>query len=155
MNTNINQSLASVQKTFESNAAKFAPATMQEAFQPMMDNAKAWGDLLQQQAQASQSAVAETFEAFKNVKEPQAAMEIMGTFAQTLLQLTSKNMKDTVALSVSQFKGNVSSLEKTLPASEAVTSIANSMKDSATQMETSVESSVNEGAAAIKKVRVS
>ena len=155
MNTNINQSLASVQKTFESNAAKFAPAAMQEAFQPMMDNAKAWGDLLQQQAQASQSAVAETFEAFKNVKEPQAAMEIMGTFAQTLLQLTSKNMKDTVALSVSQFKGNVTSMEKTMPASEAMTSIANNMKDAASKMESSVETSVNEGAAAVKKARFS
>ena len=152
---NINQSFESVQKSIQSSTEKFTPEAMQEAFQPVMNNMKAWGELVQQQAQASQSALTETFEAFKNVKEPQAAMEIMGTFAQTMMEMTSKNMKDTVALSVSQFKGNVSSLEKTLPASEAVTSIANSMKDSATQMETSVESSVNEGAAAIKKVRVS
>ena len=47
----------------------------------------------------------------------------------------------------------MSSLEKTLPASEAVTSIANSMKDSASQMESTVESSVNEGVAAAKKAR--
>ena len=133
--------------------ANQANETVKAFIGPLAVSAKAWGDLLQQQAQASQSAVAETFEAFKNVKEPQAAMEIMGTFAQTLLQLTSKNMKDTVALSVSQFKGNVSSLEKTLPASEAVTSIANSMKDSASQMESTVESSVNEGVAAAKKAR--
>ena len=55
--------------------------------------------------------------------------------------------------SAKEFKGNVSSLEKTLPASEAVTSIANSMKDSASQMESTVESSVNEGVAAAKKAR--
>ena len=150
----MNKSIASAQKTFESNAEKFAPAAIQEAVQPMMNNVKAWGDLIQQQAQASQNAVAETFEAFKTVKEPQAALEVMGTLAQNLVALTSKNMKDTVALSVAQFKGNVDSLEKNLPASDAVTSIANSMKDSASKMESSMESSVNEGAAAVKKARV-
>ncbi len=152
---NMNQNFESAQKSIQSSAEKFTPEAMQEAFQPIMNNMKAWGELVQQQAQASQTVVTETFEAFKNVKEPQAALEIMGTFAQNLVEMTSKNLKETVALSVSQFKGNVDSMQKNLPASDAVTSIANSMKDSATQMETSVESSVNEGAAAIKKVRVS
>ena len=152
---NINQSIESVQKTFEANAQKFTPAAMQQAFEPLMGSAKAWSDLLQQQAQASQNAVAETFEAFKNVKEPQAALEIMGTFSQTLMALASKNMKDTVALSVSQFKNNVSTMEKNLPASDAVTSIANSIKDSASQMESTVESTVNDSAAALKKTRIS
>ena len=152
---NMNQTFESAQKSIQSSAEKFTPEAMQEAFQPIMNNMKAWGELVQQQAQASQTVVTETFEAFKNVKEPQAALEIMGTFAQNLVEMTSKNLKETVALSVSQFKGNVDSMQKNLPASDAVTSIANSMKDSATQMETSVESSVNEGAAAIKKVRVS
>ena len=152
---NINQSIQSAQKTLESSAQKFTPAAMQEAFQPLMGNAKAWGDLLQQQAQASQNAVSETFEAFKNVKEPQAALEAMGTFAQTLMAMASKNMKDTVALSVSQFKSNVTTLEKNLPASDAVTSIANSMKDSASQLESTVESTVNDSAAAAKKARTS
>ena len=151
----MNQTFESAQKSIQSSAEKFTPEAMQEAFQPIMNNMKAWGELVQQQAQASQTVVTETFEAFKNVKEPQAALEIMGTFAQNLVEMTSKNLKETVALSVSQFKGNVDSMQKNLPASDAVTSIANSMKDSATQMETSVESSVNEGAAAIKKVRVS
>ena len=151
----MNQTFESAQKSIQSSAEKFTPEAMQEAFQPIMNNMKAWGELVQQQAQASQTVVTETFEAFKNVKEPQAALEVMGTFAQNLVEMTSKNLKETVALSVSQFKGNVDSMQKNLPASDAVSSIANSMKDSATQMETSVESSVNEGAAAIKKVRVS
>ena len=152
---NMNQTFESAQKSIQSSTEKFTPEAMQEAFQPIMNNMKAWGELVQQQAQASQTVVTETFEAFKNVKEPQAALEVMGTFAQNLVEMTSKNLKETVALSVSQFKGNVDSMQKNLPASDAVSSIANSMKDSATQMETSVESSVNEGAAAIKKVRVS
>ncbi len=152
---NMNQTFESAQKSLQSSAEKFTPEAMQEAFQPFMNNMKAWGELAQQQAQASQKALTETVEAFKNVKEPQAAMEIMGTFAQTLMEMTSKNMKDTVALSVSQFKGNVTSMEKTMPASEAMTSIANNMKDAASKMESSVETSVNEGAAAVKKARFS
>ena len=150
---NMNQSFASAQKNIQASAEKFAPAAMQEAFQPVMSNAKAWGDLIQEQAQASQNVVAETFEAFKNVKEPKVAFDLMSTFAENLMALTSKNIKDTVALSVAQFKGNVTSFEKNLPASDAVTSIANSMKDSASKMESSVESSVNDGAAAVKKAR--
>lgn len=149
----INQSFESVQKTIQSSAEKLSPAAMQEALQPMMSNMKAWGDLVQAQAQASQNAVAESFEALKNVKEPQAALAAMSAFSESLMALTSKNIKDTVALSVAQFKDNVSSLEKSLPASDAVTSIAKSMKDSASQMESSVESSVNDSAAAVKKAR--
>ena len=151
---NMNQTFESAQKSIQSSAEKFTPEAMQEAFQPIMNNMKAWGELVQQQAQASQTVVTETVEAFKNVKEPQAAFDIMSTFGQNLVALTSKNLKDTVALSVAQFKGNVDSVQKSLPASDAVTNIANSMKDSATQLESSVESSVNEGAAAVKKARI-
>ena len=151
----MNQNFESAQKSIQSSAEKFTPEAMQEAFQPIMNNMKAWGELVQQQAQASQTVVTETFEAFKNVKEPQAALEIMGTFAQNLVEMTSKNLKETVALSVSQFKGNVDSMQKNLPASDAVSSISNSMKDAASKMESNVETSVNEGAAAVKKARFS
>ena len=151
---NMNQTFESAQKSIQSSAEKFTPEAMQEAFQPMMNNMKAWGELVQQQAQASQAVVTETFEAFKNVQEPQAALEIMGTFAQNMMEITSKNLKETVALSVSQFKGNVDSMQKNLPASDAVSSISNSMKDAASKMESNVETSVNEGAAAVKKARV-
>ena len=127
-----NKSFESAEKTLKSSAEKFTPAAAQEAFQPMVENLKAWGELVQEQAQASQAAVTETFEAFKSVKEPQAAFDVM---------------------SVAQFKGNVVSLENNLPASEAVTSIANGMKEAASKMESSVESSVDDGAAAVKKAR--
>ena len=112
---NMNQTFESAQKSIQSSTEKFTPEAMQEAFQPIMNNMKAWGELVQQQAQASQTVVTETFEAFKNVKEPQAALEVMGTFAQNLVEMTSKNLKETVALSVSQFKGNVDWLQKQKP----------------------------------------
>lgn len=148
-----NKSFESAAKTMKSNAEKFTPAAAQEAFQPIMDNLKAWGDLVQEQAQASQAAVAQTFEAFKGIKEPQGAFEVMKTSAENAMAMATQNFKDVIALSVSQFKGNVASLEKNLPASEAFTGIANSMKDAASSMENSLDSAMNDGTAAVKKVR--
>lgn len=149
----ITKSFESAEKTMKSSAEKFTPAAAQEAFQPMMENMKAWGDLVQEQAQASQAAVAETFEAFKDIKEPQAAFDAMSAFAENITAMFAKNIKDAVALSVAQFKGNVGALENNLPASESVTQIANGLKDAASKMEYSVGSAVNEGTAAVKKAR--
>ena len=59
------------------NAEKFNPAASQEAFKPVLDPLKAWGDLARKQAQVAQAAVAETAESFKSIKEPQAAFEAM------------------------------------------------------------------------------
>jgi hypothetical protein len=147
------KSFESAVKTMKSSAEKFSPAAAQEAFQPIMDNFKAWGDLVQEQAQASQAAVAETFEAFKGIKEPKAAFDVMTEFTQNAVARASKNIKDVVALSMAQFKGNVSSLEKNMPASEAFTSIANGLKEAASTVENSMDSAVNDGAAVVKKAR--
>ena len=152
---NFNQNFESAQKSLQSSVEQFTPQAMQQAFQPMMDNMKAWGELVQQQTQESQNVATETFEAFKNAKEPQAVVDVMSQFGKNLLALTSKNFKDTVALSVAQFKGNVDAMQKILPASDAVTNIANSMKDSASKMGSSIESSANEGYTAVKKARIS
>ena len=149
----ITKSFKSAEKTMKSSVEKFTPAAAQEAFQPMMENFKAWGELVQEQAQASQAAVAETFEAFKGIKEPQAAFDAMSAFTQNITAMFAKNIKDAVALSVAQFKGNVGMLENNLPASEAVTHIANGWKDAASKMEDSVESAVNDGSAAVQKAR--
>jgi hypothetical protein len=143
----------SAAKSMKSSAEKFTPAAAQEAFQPMMDNLKAWGDLVQEQAQASQAAIAQTVEAFKDIKEPQAAFEAIKAFGENVTAMATQNFKDALALSMAQFKGNVASLEKNLPASEAFTGIANKMKEGATTLENSLESAVNDGARAVKKAR--
>ena len=103
---NMNQSFESAQKSIQASAEKFTPAALQESLQPVMGNVKAWGDLLQEQAQASQNVVAETFEAFKNVKEPQAALAVMTSFSENLMALASKNIKSTVALSAQRLAKN-------------------------------------------------
>ncbi len=149
----INKSFESATNTIKENMEKFNPAAAQDAFKPVMDNLKAWSDLAQEQAQAAQAAATETVEAFKGIKEPQAAFEAIKASAENAMALSTKNLKDIVALSVAQFKGNVASLESNLPASDAVTQIATGLKDAASKMESSVESAVNEGAAAVKKTR--
>ena len=71
------RNLESLAKTMKENAEKFNPAASQEAFKPVLDPLKAWGDLARKQAQVAQAAVAETAESFKSIKEPQAAFEAM------------------------------------------------------------------------------
>jgi hypothetical protein len=149
----INKSFDSAANTMKSSAEKFTPAAAQEAFQPMMNNFKAWGDLVQEQAQASQAAVAQTFEAFKDIKEPQGAFVAFKAFGENVMAMATQNFKDALALSMAQFKGNLDSLEKNLPASEAFAGIAKSMKEAATNMQNSLESAANDGAAAVKKAR--
>jgi hypothetical protein len=146
------KSFESAEKALKSSAEKFTPAAAQEAFQPIMDNLKAWGDLVQEQAQASQAALAQTFEMFKDIKEPQAAFNAMGAFAENLTAMFSKNIMDAVRLSMVQFKGTVASLENSLPASEAFAGIANGFKEAASKMESSMETAVNDGTAAVKKL---
>jgi prolyl-tRNA synthetase len=148
-----NKSFESAETALKSSAEKFTPAAAQEAFQPIMDNLKAWGDLVQEQAQASQAALAQTFEAFKDIKEPQAAFNAMGAFAENFTAMFSKNIMDAVRLSMVQFKGTVVSLENSLPASAAFAGIANGLKEAASKMESSMETAVNDGTAAVKKLR--
>jgi len=77
----------------------------------------------------------------------------MSAFAQNIMAMFAKNIKDAFALSVAQYKGNVLALENNLPASQAVTHIANGLKDAASKMEDSMKSAGNDGTAAAKKAR--
>ena len=150
---NINQTIDSTQKYFESNIEKYSPAAVQEAFQPMIENMKAWGELIQRQNQASQNMCSETFEAFKNAKEPQSVFHVMNMFSQNLMMLASSNMRDGFSLGMSQFKGTVNSISNKLPASDAVNRITEVLNDSVSKMESAMEENVNGGITAIKKAR--
>ncbi len=148
-----NTPFESAAKTMKANAEKFNPAAAQEALKPVMDNLKAWGDLAQQQAQVAQAAVAETVEAFKSIKEPQAAFEALKASAENALAMAAKNVKDATALSVAQFNASVDTLEKSSPAPEAFAGVAKGMKAAASTMENALESAMKNGAAAAKKAR--
>ncbi|MEO6319198.1 MAG: hypothetical protein ABIR56_00925 [Polaromonas sp.] len=140
-------------KTMKANAEKFNPAAAQEAFKPVMDHLKAWGDLAQKQAQAAQASIAETVESFKSVKEPQAAFEAMKASAENGIAIATKNLKDVTALGIAQFNSSVDALEKAHPVPEVFANVGKSLKTAASTMETALESTMKNGAAAVKKAR--
>ncbi|MEO7953911.1 MAG: hypothetical protein ABIR35_07450 [Polaromonas sp.] len=148
-----NTAFESAAKTFKENAGKFNPAATQEAFKPVIDNLKAWGDLAQKQTQAVQSSIAEIVESFKSVKEPQAAFEALKASAENGIAIATKNLKDVTALSVAQFNAGVDAIEKAHPAPEAFAGVAKGMKDAASKIETTLESALNNGADVAKKAR--
>lgn len=136
--------------TMKDNSAQFNPAASQEALAPVVDNLKAWGELIQAQAQSAQAAVAQTVESFKGIKEPQAAFEAMKAAAEQGLALASQNMKDAMALSFEQFQSGVDTLQKTYPAPEAFAPMAKSLKDAASTMQNVLESAMNKSADTVK-----
>ena len=142
---------ADAAKTMQDNVKKFNPAAAQDAFKPVMENLKAWGDLAQKQAQAAQASMTQTMEAFKGVKEPQAAFEAMKASAENSIALATQNLKDVTALGVAQFTTSIDAMEKAHPAPEAIAGLTKGMKDAAAKIETSVESALDNGTAAIKK----
>lgn len=144
-----NTSFESAAKTMKESAEKFNPAAAQEAFKPMMDNLKAWGELAQKQAQAAQAVMAETVESFKSIKEPQAAFEAMKVSAEKSMAIATKNLQEVTALGVAQFHTSVDALEKAHPAPEAFATVGKSLKSAASTMETTLESAVKKGAAAV------
>lgn len=148
-----NTPFESIAKTMKENAAKFNPAASQEAFKPVMDNLKAWGDLAQKQAQTAQAAVAETVKSFKSIKEPQAAFEAMKASAENSLAMATENLKEVTALGFAQFHSSVDALEKAHPAPEAFATVGKGLKDAASKMENALESAMKNGAAAVKKAR--
>ncbi|MDQ3060898.1 MAG: hypothetical protein M3R45_15515 [Pseudomonadota bacterium] len=144
-----NNSFEAATKSFKENAEKFNPAAAQEAFKPMLDNLKAWGDLAQKQAQVVQAAVAETVESFKSIKEPQAAFEAMKASAEKSVAIATKNLQEVTALGVAQFHTSVDAFEKAHPAPEAFASVGKSLKTAASSVETAVETAVKKGSAAV------
>jgi TPR repeat protein len=142
-----------IAKTMKANAEKFNPAAAHEAFKPVTENLKAWADLAQKQAQIAQSAIAETVESFKSVKEPQAAFEAMKASAENGIAIATKNLKDVTALGVAHFHSGVDALEKTHPAPDAFANVGKGLKTAATAMENALDSVVKSGTAAVKKAR--
>ena len=146
-----NTSFDSISKSMKESAEKFNPAAAQEAVKPMMDNLKAWGDLVQKQAQVAQAAVAETVEAFKSIKEPQAAYEAMKASAENGIAIATKNLKDVTALGVAQFNSTVDSIEKSAPTPEAFVGVGKGLKAAASTMENALESALKAGAVPASK----
>ena len=143
-----NTPFAAAAQTLQDSAQKFNPAATQEVFKPMMGNLQAWGELAQKQAQAAQASIAQTVESFKSVREPQAAFEAMKASAEQSIALATQNLKDVTALSMAQFNTGVDALEKANPAAASLTK---GMKETASTMETTLETMTKGATAALGK----
>ena len=84
-------------------ASKFNADAMQDAIKPVQDNLKVWADLAQNQAKEAQDAMAETMASIKDIKDPQAAFDIMKASAEAGMAMFAKNLKDATPWSFGQW----------------------------------------------------
>jgi hypothetical protein len=141
-----NTPFEAIAKSMADSAPKFDLGTAQEAFRPLQDNLKAWADLAQSQAAEAQAAMMETVEAVKGAKDPQAAFEAFKTSSEAAMALFQKNLKDAVALSVTQFHDTVDAVQKAHPAGEALAPFANGLKAAASSAESTLDTAMQKGA---------
>jgi hypothetical protein len=93
--------------------------------------------------------MAETMASIKDIKDPQAAFDIMKASAEAGMAMFAKNLKDVTSLSFGQFHSAVDAIEKAHPAPEAFASVAKNMKAAAASAENAIETAMDKGAAAV------
>ena len=141
-----NTPFEAIAKSMNASAPNFDLGAAQEALRPLQDNLKAWADLAQSQAAQTQAAMIETVEAVKGAKDPQEAFEAFKTSSETAMALFQKNLKDAVALSVTQFHDTVDAVQKAHPAGEAFAPLANGLKAAASSAESTLDTAMQKGA---------
>jgi hypothetical protein len=144
-----NTPFEAIAKTLTDAAPKFNVDAMQDAIKPVQDNLKVWADLAQNQATEAQAAMAETLASIKDIKDPQAAFDIMKASAEAGIAMFSKNLKDVASLSFGQFHSAVDAIEKAHPVPEAFASVAKNMKAAAASAESAIETAMDKGATAV------
>jgi hypothetical protein len=134
-----NTPFEAIAKSMTESAPKFDLGAAQEALRPLQDNLKAWADLAQSQVAQAQAALMDTVEAVKGAKDPQAAFEAFKTSSETAMALFQKNLKDSMALSVTQFHDTIDAVQKAHPAGESFAPIANGLKAAASSAESNLD----------------
>ncbi|MBP6483777.1 MAG: hypothetical protein KA254_04065 [Rhodoferax sp.] len=142
----------SVTKALLDGAGKFTPDAAQGAAKDMMDNLRAWGDLVQTQAQAVQQSTMQLVDDMKSVREPIAAMEVFKANTQKAVALTAKHLQEATALSIEQFNSGVDLLQARHPAPEAFAPVAHGMKLAASAIESALLGALNSGVEATESV---
>jgi len=141
-----NTPFEAIAKSMTESAPKIDLAAAQEALRPVQDNLKAWADLAQSQAAQAQATLMETVEAVKGAKDPQAAFEAFKASSEATIAQFQKNLKDAVALSVTQFHDTVDAVQKAHPAAESFAPVAKGLKAAASNAESALDSALEKGA---------
>lgn len=142
-----NTPFESIAKSMTESAPKFDLGAAQEAMRSGQDSLKAWADLAQAQAAQTQAAMMEAVEAVKGASDPQSAFEAFKTSSETAMALFQKNLKDAVALSVTQFHDTVDAVQKVHPAGDSLAPLAKGLKAAASSAESTLETAMEKGAA--------
>lgn len=148
-----NNPFESFTKALLDGAGKFSTDEAQGAAKDMMDSLRAWGDLVQSQAQAAQAATLESVEEFKSAKDPMAAVEAFKTNTQRMVALSAKHLQEATSLSVEQFSAGVDLLQQRHPMPDAFAPVAQGMKSAASAIEGKILATLHAGAGAAKKPR--
>jgi len=143
-----NTPFEAIAKSISESAPQFNSAALQDAVKPMQDNLKAWADLAQRQATEAQAVFAEAVESLKNIKDPQAALEVFKASSEAAVALLTKNLKEATALSVDQFHATVDSIEKSHPHPETFAAAAKNLKAAASTAESTLASALEKASAA-------
>lgn len=141
-----NTPFEAIAKTLTESTPPFNLGSAQAALGPMQENLKAWADLAQSQAVQAQAALMESVEAVKGAKDPQAAFEAFKASSEAALALFQKNLKDAVALSVTQFHGTVDAVQKVHPAASSLAPMAQGLKAAASTAESALDTAMEKGA---------
>ncbi len=144
-----NTPFEAIAKTLSESAPNFNATSMQDAVKPVQENLKAWADLAQHQAKEVQAVITETMASIKDVKDTQAAFEIMKASAEAGMAMFAQNLKEATSLSVGQFHSTVDAVGKAHPAPEAFAPVAKNLKAAATTAESTLDSVMEKGAAAV------
>jgi hypothetical protein len=144
-----NTPFEAIAKTMNDAAPKFKAEAIQDAIKPVQDNLKVWADLAQNQAKEAQDAMAETMASIKDIKDPQAAFDIMKASAEAGMAMFAKNLKDATSLSFGQFHSAVDAIEKAHPAPQAFASVAKNIKAAAASAENAIETAMDKGTSTV------
>ncbi|MCF8157524.1 MAG: hypothetical protein K9K35_16085 [Rhodoferax sp.] len=140
-----NNPFESAAKALLNGAGKLSSDDAQSAAKEMMDSLRAWGDLVQTQAQAAQVASVEAVEDFKSVRDPMAAFEAFRSNTQKMLALSATHLQETMALSIEQFNAGVDLLQERHPTPDAFAPVAQGMKKAASAVESGMLAALNTG----------
>lgn len=134
-----------ITKTMMDAAGKLSSDQAQGTAKKMMDGLRAWGDLVQRQAQSLQAAGVETAEDFKSVRDPMAALEAFRVSVQRTIALNAKNLQESTALSIEQFNAGVDLLQERHPTPDAFAPVAHGMKLAAAALESGLLAALSAG----------
>ena len=147
-----NTPFEAIAKSMTDAAPKFNADAMQDAIKPVQDNLKVWADLAQNQAKEAQAAIAETMASIQDIKDPQAAFEVMKASAEAGMAMFAKNLKESTSLSFGQFHSTVDAVEKVQPQPEVFAAVVKNLKAAASSAESAIESAMEKGASRVASV---